>query len=145
MAETKDDIAAERDMLRARVQELEAQQPAAGRVVAPAQTFQLSEGARQDLVANGVVNVAGRLRTRDEVAGMLGDDQAAAKLGDAPIAPAVLAALGQQRAQGSTPGVDFVYPSVAPGELDPTVAGTPGISGPAADDETDYDPAVHGE
>lgn len=134
MAETKDEIAAERDQLRQRVAQLEAQQATAGRVVAPRQTFQLSEGDRQDLVANGVLNVAGRLRTRDEVADMLGDGQTGVELGDRPPSPTLLAAVGQQRAQGATPGVDFVYPSVEPGGIDPVVAGTPGISGPAAGD-----------
>lgn len=134
MAETKDEIAAERDSLRARVSELQAQVAAGGRVVAPRQTFTLSEGDRQDLVANGVVNVAGRLRTRAEVADLLGPDQAGVDLGDRDPSPAVAAALKQQRAQGTTPGVDFVYPSVEAGGIDPALAGTPGISGPAAGD-----------
>ena len=109
MAETKDDIAAERDLLRERVRQLEAEQATAGRVVTPRQTFQLSEGERQDLVANGVLNVAGRLRTRDEVAAMLDGSQTGVELGDQPPSPTLLAVVGQQRAQGATPGVDFVY------------------------------------
>jgi hypothetical protein len=32
-------------------------------------------------------------------------------------------------------GVDFIYPSVERGKIDPAVAGTPGINGPAADDK----------
>lgn len=34
--------------------------------------------------------------------------------------------------RGAVRGVDFVYPSVRPGFIDPEVAGTPGINGPAA-------------
>jgi hypothetical protein len=135
MAETKDDIAAERDKLREENNRLKAQLAAAGGSVqpyAPQQTFQLSEGDRQELAARGVVNVGGRMRTAAEVREMLPDSQRDVDLGDAPVPN-----LPAGREQGATPGVDYVYPSVAPGQIDPAVAGTPGISGPAADDENE--------
>lgn len=133
MAETKDDIAAERDALKAENERLRAQlaaSPAAPRVYAPAQTFQLSEGDRQELVLHGAVNVGGRMMTREEVAAKLDDSQRNLELGSAK--PDVSLLKATQRP--AVAGVDFVYPSVAPGELDPAVAGTPGISGPAAGD-----------
>lgn len=129
MAETKDDIAAERDTLKAENEQLKARLAATGatRPYAPSQRFQLSEGDRQELVANGRVNVGGVLLNRDQVRAKLDDNQRNIDLGegDAPDATAVQPNRG-------TPGVDFVYPSVAPGEIDPAVAGTPGINGPAA-------------
>jgi hypothetical protein len=136
MAETKDDIAAERDKLREENNRLKAQLAAAGGSVqpyAPQQTFQLSEGDRQELAARGIVNVGGRMRTADEVREMLPDSQRDVDLGSAPVPDYYRAG----REQGTTPGVDFVYPSVGPGQIDPAVAGTPGISGPAADDESE--------
>jgi len=142
MAETKDDIAAERDALKAENEQLKARlaeassaaaELAPARGYAPAQTFQLSEGDRQELIAHGVVNVGGVAMTRDDVRAKLGDDQQNVDLGTAEIDPATAAAMQQHRPQGAQPGVDFVYPSVAPGQIDPAVAGTPGISGPAAD------------
>lgn len=133
MAETKDDIARDRDQLRAENDALRAQLTAVGggRVAAAQHTFQLSEGARQELVQNGVVNVNGRMMTADEVRGVLGDDQEDIDLGDAKV-PANLDQLRGGRPASTVRGVDFVYPSVAPGQIDPTVAGTPGINGPAA-------------
>lgn len=138
MAETKDDIAAERDRLREENERLRAQLNAQGApagVVAPRQTFTLSEGDRQEVAARGGVVVGGVLLGRDDVRAKLGDDQQAVDLGDGPVDPGVQRALDQQRRVGSTPGVDFVYPSVAVGQIDPAVAGTPGISGPSADAE----------
>lgn len=135
MAETKDDIAAERDALREENNRLKAQLAAAGgstQPYAPAQTFQLSEGDRQELAANGVVNVAGRMRTADEVRAMLPENQAGVDLGTA-VVPDHIRPVGRE--PGATPGVDYVYPSVAPGQIDPAVAGTPGISGPAGEGE----------
>jgi hypothetical protein len=134
MTELKEDIAAERDQLRQENNRLRAQLAAAGaapRGYAPAQTFQLSEGDRQELAARGIVNVGGRMRTAEEVREMLGDDQQGVELGDAEP-PAGMAG---GRDAGSVAGVDYVYPSVAPGQIDPAVAGTPGISGPAAPDQ----------
>jgi hypothetical protein len=130
MPETKEDIAAERDLLREEVTRLQAELAAADRPagpVAPVHTFQLSEGDRQELLIRGQVNVGGRMRSREEIAGMLGEDQRNVDLGekDPPAAPA-------ETARAGVPGVDFVYPSVEPGGIDPAVAGTPGISGPPA-------------
>lgn len=138
MAELKDDIAAERDALRAENGRLRAQLAAAGRpagVVTPAHTFQLSEGDRQELAARGVLNVGGRMRTADEVRELLGDGQQDVDLGDATPPPAGPG----EPSRGSVRGVDYVYPSVAPGVIDPEVAGTPGIVGPAAE------PDQHGQ
>jgi hypothetical protein len=139
VAETKDDIAQERDRLRAENETLRAQLTAAGapRVVAPTQTFVLSEGDRQELAARGVLNVGGRMRTRDEVRAMLGDKQREVDLGTVEPDAGTLSTLAQQRKQGATPGVDYVWPSVAPGQIDPAVAGRPGISGPSADEVDD--------
>lgn len=131
MAETKDDIAAERDALRAENEQLRAQLAAAGRPegpVRPAQTFQLSEGDRQELAMRGVVNVAGRQLTAEQVRAKLPEGQRDIDLGDAD-APAPL----PTRPETNIAGVDYVWPSVARGQIDPAVAGTPGINGPAAD------------
>lgn len=130
MAETKDEIAAERDALREENERLRAQLAAAGRpagVATPRHTFQLSEGDRQELASRGAVNVNGRLMTRTDVERELGPDQANVDLGDAP-APQ----LPPETQRSAVRGVDYVYPSVRPGEIDPAVAGTPGINGPAA-------------
>lgn len=141
MAETKEEITAERDQLRAEVEQLRGQLAAAGaRVAVPEHVFQLSEGDRQELATRGVVNIGGRRMTRADVAEKLGVDQLDVDLGDAePVDQAPHARTS------AVEGVDFIYPSVAPGEIDPAVAGTPGINGPAADETVDYDPAVHGE
>lgn len=120
MAETKDEIAAQRDQLRAENEQLRGQlvelagrSPA--RVTFPARpAFGLSEGERQDLELHGVTSspfdgsrilasdydvdvltVAGRKRLADEQARR--------------------AAAGDARA--AVEGVDYVYPSVAPGVL----------------------------
>jgi hypothetical protein len=153
MSETKDDIAAERDALREENRRLSAQLVAAGRPAAgayrPAAEFQLSEGDRQELQIYGVANIGGRLRTIDEVRGMLGEKQQGVELTDPPAATDRRLELHQTEVErAGIRGFDYVYPSVAPGQIDPAVAGTPGISGPSADDvttEVDYDPAVHGE
>lgn len=139
MAETKEEIAVQRDTLqtdndelRAENAQLRAQLAAAGQPagpVRPTATFQLSEGDRQELVARGEVNIGGRMLTADEVAEKLGPDQQNVDLGDATPPTA-----GPGEApRGAVRGVDFVYPSVEPGGIDPKIAGTPGISGPAAD------------
>lgn len=129
MAETKDQIAEERDRLKAENETLRAQLAAAGgRMPAAQHTFQLSEGQRQELVQNGVVNVGGRMLTADEVRERLGDDQRDLDLGDAPVPSWYVPG----REGSAVAGVDFVYPSVAPGQIDPKVAGLPGINGPAA-------------
>lgn len=127
MSETKEDIAAERDALRAENAEL--RKAAAGRPATAPQVqhrFVLSEGDRQELVARGVVNINGRRMTREDVEAELGDDQLDVDLGDAQPADT------ERPARAAVEGVDFIYPSVAPGLIDPAVAGTPGINGPAA-------------
>lgn len=133
MSETKDDIAAERDQLRAENENLRGQLAAAG--ARPAGTrrveFQLSEGERQELAANGVVNVGGVRMTREDVEARLGGRQAGIDLGDAdPVDGGAV----EQGERGAVRGVDYIYPSVRPGAIDPAVAGTPGINGPSADD-----------
>lgn len=133
MAETKDEIAAQRDALLAENENLRGQLAAAGgRVVRPQHTFMLSEGARQELQLYGVTNIDGRRWTIDEVRAKLAEqEQDGVEIADPDPSVARTAAVGL-RPQGKTPGVDFVYPSVAPGQIDPAVAGLPGINGPAA-------------
>jgi hypothetical protein len=137
MAETKEEIAADRDRLAAENTALKAQLAAAGRPgVASAQhTFQLSEGDRQELEIRGVVNIGGRLMTKADVVKAMRDadaGQEGVEIADAPegtrIEPTRLGDLSGPGVRG----VDFVYPSVERGKIDPAVAGTPGINGPAA-------------
>lgn len=117
--------------LQARIAELARQLAAAGgRVVQPEHTFVLSEGARQELVTQGVTNVDGVRRTASEVRDMLGEGQADVDLGDAK--PVDGLGVGPVQERAAIRGFDFVYPSVKPGFIDPAVAGTPGINGPAA-------------
>lgn len=135
MSETKDDIAAQRDQLQAENEQLRAQLASvgagvAGRAAVPQHTFQLSEGDRQTLEMQGWINYRGRVMTTAEVLDALGPDQQNVEIADAP-AGAPKPPPESQRA--GIPGVDFVYPSVAPGQIDPAVAGTPGISGPPAE------------
>lgn len=129
MAETKDDITAERDALRAENENLRGQLAAAGanRANAPQHQFVLSEGNRAELVTYGVTNINGRRMTREDVEAELGADQSAVELGAAAPVDAPPPAR-----TSAVEGVDFIYPSVAPGQIDPAVAGTPGINGPAA-------------
>lgn len=136
MAETKDEIAADRDRLQLENEQLRGSLAAAGvgpRVQQPAHTFQLSEGQRQELVMNGYTNINGVIRTRDEVQEMLGEDQAAVELGDGdpPAGTPVVQPRSEIR------GVSHVYPSTRPGFIDPSVAGLPGISGPADPESTE--------
>jgi hypothetical protein len=137
-AETKEEIAAERDALREannnlthEVSRLRAQLGATGGRPGyqPQQQFVLSEGDRQELVMHGNANIGGQLRSRAEVTEMLGDNQSGVELGDGPVRKVP----GGGERQGVY-GVDYVYPSVEPGKIDPAVAGTPGINGPAADE-----------
>jgi hypothetical protein len=129
VSETKEEIAAERDALRAEVENLRGQLSAAGvrRPTVAEHVFELSEGQRQELATLGYTNIGGVRVTRDDVKARLTERQANIDLGDAEPVDAGL----PRRVQGATPGVDFVYPSVAPGRIDPAVAGTPGINGPA--------------
>lgn len=139
MSETKDEIAQERDALRAENENLRGQLAAAGAKTgraAPVQhRFQLSEGDRQELEIRGVVSIGGRLYTTEEVRALLEQDQQGVDIKDAPEGTRVDPATLPDRTGSGVPGVDFVWPSVERGKIDPAVAGTPGISGPAADDE----------
>lgn len=132
MTELKEDIAAERDRLKTENEKLRAQLAAAGRptgAVQPTHRFQLSEGDRQELAARGEINVNGRMLNAHQVADLLGPNQGDVELGDATPPPA-----GPGEApRSAVRGVDYVYPSVAPGQIDPAVAGTPGINGPAGE------------
>lgn len=153
MSELKDDIATERDALRERVGQLEEENatlragaPAVGRASVPQHQFVLSEGDRQELELNGRVNIGGKLLTKADVVAKMAaadnggrNDQSGVEISDPePGSPAALNAdrVNTERARvggRGVEGVDYVWPSVAPGEIDPAVAGTPGISGPAAD------------
>jgi hypothetical protein len=147
VSETKDDIAAERDALRAENEKLRGQLAAAGaaavaRPYAPAYRFQLSEGDRQELEIRGVVNIGGRLMTKAEVEAEIAkagadaqgrNDQSSVEIADAPEATRIDPGTLPTRTGPGVAGVDFVYPSVERGKIDPAVAGTAGINGPAAD------------
>lgn len=133
------ELTAERDALRAENENLRGQLAAAGAArpaaAAPVEhRFMLSEGDRQELELRGVVNIGGRQYTTAEVRKLLAADPrlAGVEIADAPAATETRVA--PTRLQGHAPGVDFVWPSVAPGAVDPAVAGTPGINGPAASD-----------
>lgn len=140
MTENIKDVAAERDALRAQLSELVVERDAlrrkltaagtVGRVAAPAHTFQLSQAQLSELEIYGVTNVDGVQRTTAEVRGMLTGNQSRIKIKDASNPQEPVRAGGERSA---VYGVDYVYPSVAPGKIDPAVAGTPGISGPSAD------------
>lgn len=118
------DLLAENELLRAQL----AATPAAGAPNVAQHRFQLSEGERQDLVANGVVNKDGRAMTREDVEAELGEDQQNVDLGDAEPP----AGFRRPADRSAIRGVDYVWPSVEPGKIDPAVAGTPGINGPSA-------------
>lgn len=138
MAQTKDEIAADRDRLAAENDALRARLTALGQTdvpgaQGPARLF-LSEGDRQDLEMHGRVNLGGRSMTTEQVTDALqGGPQEGVEIAEKPIGapdqapPAV--------APTSIRGFDYVYPSVARGVIDPKVAGTPGINGPAAQPE----------
>ena len=134
---TKADLEQQLAAARAENVALTARLEAAGgqRGTAPVQhKFTLTEGDRQELGLYGVATIGGRLMTREEA------QEAAEQAGqpveiDEPSAeldrrPGLVRQLGE-RGQGVR-GFDYVYPSVAPGKIDPAVAGTPGVHGPAA-------------
>lgn len=131
--QTKAEIEAERDALRAENENLRGQLAAAGAargVRAPVQhTFVLSEGQRQELALNGNVLIDGKYRTADEVDAMLGSEQSAVPL----EVPEQTRRLPKEVTREKVAGIDFIYPSVAYGKLDPAVADQPGVNGPAAD------------
>lgn len=128
----------ELERLRAENENLRGQLAAAGAARQTGQVtheFTLSEGDRQELETYGVVNINGRQYTTDEVRKELAKNKAYAnvEIEDAPEAtrrkPTSRTELAGVR------GIDYVYPSVRPGAIDPAVAGTPGINGPSADDK----------
>lgn len=132
MAETKDDIAADRQRLLDENARLRARLQAAGLgpVAAPEHTFMLSEGDRQDLELHGGVSIGGRYMNTAEVRAEM------ARAGvqhDVPISEPEVTPANQPKPQApaNVRGFDYVWPSVAHGQIDPAVAGTPGINGPA--------------
>lgn len=114
MAETKEDVVAERDALRAdndalRAQLAAATAPAAG-LAAPVQhRFQLSEGDRQDLELRGFINVNGRVMTKDDVLGALEPDQSGVEIADASDEALALIPhiVGADRGKGVA-GLDYI-------------------------------------
>lgn len=131
MAETKEEIAAERDALRAENDNLRGQLAAATAgvgPVAPVHTFELSQGHLAELETFGVTNIDGRQYTADEVRAKLTGGQEGLEIKE----PSNPVAVPVRPEREPVAGVDFVWPSVAPGEIDPAVAGRPGINGPAA-------------
>lgn len=132
MSETKEEIAADRDRLLAENENLRGQLAAAGAArpgtAAPAQhRFLLSEGQRQDLEMHGNTEIGGRFVDTGEVRGMLEDDQQRIEIDT----PDTVRQVPQASTRTKIPGVDFVYPSVEYGKLDPAVADAPGVHGPA--------------
>jgi hypothetical protein len=123
------------ERLRAENEQLRGQLAAAGarRANVAAPKPYLTEGERQDLITFGVttdVHTGRRLNLHE----------AREKYPDADLSNAsdgAVAGADRDRTEaaerGSVRGVDYVWPSVAPGKIDPAVAGTPGISGPAAE------------
>jgi hypothetical protein len=137
MPETKPNTPSEVERLRAENENLRGQLAAAGARNrlgnVPAPKPYLTEGERQDLITFGVANDVHTGRR-------LNLHQAREQYPDADLADAsdaATAAADRDRTQaverGSVRGVDYVWPSVAPGRIDPAVAGTPGINGPAAE------------
>lgn len=135
MAETKDEIAADRDRLAADNEQLRRQLTAlGGRPDAPGaqmpQRLFLTEGARQDLAQYGRTTIGGVSMTKEQVeAELAGGPQEGVDIPDVPE--------GRELPAPPEPtnirGFDYVYPSVTRGKIDPKVAGTPGINGPAAE------------
>ncbi|SCF22654.1 hypothetical protein [Micromonospora mirobrigensis] len=123
MSETKDEIAAERDQLRAENEQLRGQLTTAGvprleNEAAPRRPF-LSEGERQELETYGVTNspFTGQRLQADEVRAELAtsDDQQGVEIGEA--APGLAREVPPTRERTPIEGVDYVWPSVAPGVL----------------------------
>jgi hypothetical protein len=137
MSETKDDIAAQRDALLAENERLRGQLATAGvrpaNVPAGRPPF-LTEGERQELLMRGATNdpFGGGLMTLTTARERFDSDldDATQEAEDAAVRLDVEAA-----ERPAIRGVTHVYPSVAPGVLDPAAAGQPGISGPAATDQ----------
>ena len=135
MAETKDEIAAQRDQLAAENVALKAQLAATGRTTPGAQhVFQLSEGERQELEQLGVINKGGRLMSKADVEeAMAAAGQKGVTIKDAPEATALKVTADTPGTGPGVRGIDYIYPSVERGKIDPAVAGMPGVEGPAAD------------
>lgn len=123
--------------LRAENARLRAQLLASGQQpTGPAQaqhTFTLTEGDRQELELYGVATVGGRLMTIDDVRAAAADAGLEVSLADPSEALDRRDLVAAQQERTAVRGVDYVYPSVAPGQIDPKVAGLPGINGPAAE------------
>jgi hypothetical protein len=135
---TKDEIDADNQRLEQENVALKAQLAAAisaGRTAPGAQhVFQLSEGDRQELEIRGVVAINGRLMTRaDVVKAMAAAGQKGVTIKEAPAETALTVTADTPGMGPGVRGIDYIYPSVERGKIDPAVAGTPGINGPAAD------------
>jgi hypothetical protein len=130
MAEqTKADLEAEIARLTKDNENLRGQLAAAGaRPPAAQHQFLLSEGQRQELALNGNVLVNGQYLTADQVVSKLGPDQQGLELD----VPDKARELPREVTRDKVAGIDYVYPSVAYGQVDPAVAGQPGVHGPAA-------------
>lgn len=140
MAESKADLEQRVQQLEEDNDRLRGQLAAAGArpaSVAPA-PFVLTEGDRQQLEATGFATIGGRVLLTEEVRELLGADSGV-EIRDVSetqraAAESTVRALrvGTGAEQQGIRGVTHVWPSVEPGGIDPAVAGTPGISGPAA-------------
>lgn len=123
------------ERLRAENERLRGQLAAAGARTdnVPAPKPYLTEGERQDLITFGVTTDVhtGRRLNLHEAREKYPD----AELSDASDTAVANADRDRNEAtpRGAVRGVDYVWPSVEPGKIDPAVAGTPGISGPSAD------------
>lgn len=129
----EEQLRAERDRLRAENEQLRGQLAAASTARKPGTVtheFALSEGERQELETYGVINIGGRQYTTEQVKAKLGERYKNVPIADAPAATRIEPTSAVELA--GVRGIDYVYPSVAPGQIDPAVAGTPGINGPAA-------------
>lgn len=103
---------------------------------------QLTEGDRLQAEQLGYATVGGVVYTRDELVAKLKEwGQEGVTIGQpAPAqreeAARLVGALRQDKDAATSPegirGFTHVWPSVAPGRIDPTVAGLPGVNGPSA-------------
>ncbi|RQW83559.1 hypothetical protein [Micromonospora globispora] len=137
-ADTKPtNLQAENARLRAENERLRGQLAAAGASTragtVPAAKPYLTEGERQDLITFGVTNDvhAGQRMNLHDAAKRYPDADLADATDDAKTAADRDRTEAVERT--SVRGVDYVWPSVEPGKIDPAVAGTPGINGPSAD------------
>lgn len=125
------ELQAENELLRTQL--AAAGQP---RVAGPARTFFLTEANRLELEQRGFTTVGGELLDTAEVRKRLARTDQDVDIADAPEGAreeaAVTVAAVRRDDQGAQYGVTHVYPSVRPGQIDPAVAGSPGISGPSA-------------